>query len=258
MNINPKILAQIAALPDGEIKESLRKSYLTCCEKMDDYHKLEQIRVRDDFKRRDYDAKLTRAGLYGRNRNISFTSLIDDEKLGDYPKGYIEGHRLLCHFVSDYRASFKGECRPDEREYENIVLAGPTGVGKTYMAASLANHCVLNNLPVFFVSVPYYTRTIVHMYRVSNDEASKIERKIMNCPFVVLDDLGAEDTKKDWVTSLVEAIFIERYNRGYLTLCTTNLTFTAFKSTYGDRVFDRVFERGKMHTIDGRSFRTGI
>ena len=258
MDINPRILAQIAALPDGEIKESLRKSYLTYCEKMDDFHKLEAIRVKDDFARRRLDAKLTKAGLYGRNRNISFTALIDDERITDYPKGYLEGYRLLCNFVADYRATFKGDVRPNEREYENIVLAGPTGVGKTYMASALANHCVLNDLPVFFVSVPYYTRTIVHMYRVNNDEASKIERKIMNCPFVILDDLGAEDTKKDWVTSLVEAIFIERYNRGYLTLATTNLTFTQFKSTYGDRVFDRVFERGKMQTIEGKSFRTGI
>lgn len=62
---------------------------------------------------------------------------------------------------------------------------------------------------------------------------------------VVLDDLGIEFIdKKGWFLQSIDAFVDARYSEYLPTLITTNLTATAFKHRYSERVVDRLREGG--------------
>ena len=66
---------------------------------------------------------------------------------------------------------------------------------------------------------------------------------------VVLDDLGAE-WGSSYVTSKIDAIFSERYNRKKSTIVTTNLAGQALRSRYPDRIIDRLRETTQIITFN--------
>ena len=53
-----------------------------------------------------------------------------------------------------FGAAFEASLAYAEQPSGWLVLTGPNGSGKTHLAAAIANHCIENGRPVFFVHVP--------------------------------------------------------------------------------------------------------
>jgi DNA replication protein DnaC len=79
-----------------------------------------------------------------------------------------------------------------------------------------------------------------------------------DCRYLGLDELGFEPlVAKNWgneISPVVATIF-ERYNRGAVTVITTNDNMKDLRSKYGERVHDRLVEQYDIISFNFKSFR---
>jgi len=135
------------------------------------------------------------------------------------------------------------------------VLAGPVGGGKTVAAA----HAMAVNLPwhhderrpLKALFVPAYELMQISPY------GSDLER-LSQPDVLVLDDLGREYLdEKGFLLALIDALLNHRYDRGLITVMTTNLNAVSFSKRYGERIVDRLREVGTFIEANIASQRGG-
>lgn len=94
--------------------------------------------------------------------------------------------------------------------------------------------------------------------KVSIEQKDRWEHIVQKAPLVVLDDVGTEKRTGDLPASF-GAAFSDLVNKVYggrrRLIITCNLTRETFRSTYGDREFDRIRHVGKWSDIAGQSVR---
>jgi DNA replication protein DnaC len=103
-----------------------------------------------------------------------------------------------------------------------LVLSGPHGVGKTHLAASIANVHLEAGNPVFFSIVP----DLLDHLRAAFAPTSEVPYdalfdRIREAGLLVLDDLGAENSTA-WATEKLFQLINYRYNYRMPTVITTN------------------------------------
>lgn len=120
-----------------------------------------------------------------------------------------------------------------------MLLHGNCGVGKTHLAAAIANHCMnAHSMSVYFRVVP----DLLDQLRATFDPESGLgydERftQIRNCQLLVLDDLGTENTTS-WATEKLYQLINHRYNEQLPTVITTNQDFKAIDRRILSRILD--------------------
>ncbi|MDA1278968.1 MAG: ATP-binding protein [Chloroflexi bacterium] len=117
-----------------------------------------------------------------------------------------------------------------------LVLSGPSGTGKTHLAAAVGNALVEAGQPVRFVSVP----DLLDHLRSAFDPAvgaqyDQIFLQAIEAPLLILDDLGAQSSTA-WADEKLDQIITQRYNRRLPTLVTTGFRFEEL----GDRLRTRL------------------
>lgn len=100
------------------------------------------------------------------------------------------------------------------------LFYGARGTGKTMLAAIIANERLKQGLPALFYSAPNLFGDIRDAIRSGKTE--EVVRSVMNAPFLILDDLGAE-RMTGWVGERLYMIINHRYNEELPTLITSNL-----------------------------------
>jgi DNA replication protein DnaC len=103
-----------------------------------------------------------------------------------------------------------------------FVMFGNYGVGKTHLAASIANELLRRQWQVLFTVVPdlldHLRSTFGPSSEVKYDERAELVR---NVPLLVLDDLGTENTTL-WAREKLFQIINHRYNERLATVFTSN------------------------------------
>jgi DNA replication protein DnaC len=117
-----------------------------------------------------------------------------------------------------------------------LVLCGPSGTGKTHLAAAVGNALVEADQPVRFVSVP----DLLDHLRSAFDPAvgaqyDEIFLQAIEAPILILDDLGAQSSTA-WADEKLDQILTHRFNRRLPTLVTTGTKFEEL----GDRLRTRL------------------
>jgi len=74
------------------------------------------------------------------------------------------------------------------RNAHNIIITGPTGVGKTYLACALANRACRMGYSAFYIRIPRLFQELA----IARGDGSypKIMKKLAKVKILVLDDLG--------------------------------------------------------------------
>jgi len=138
------------------------------------------------------------------------------------PSSFREAYHAAQRFVTDMQGW--------------LVLCGPSGTGKTHLAAAVGNALVESDQPVRFVSVP----DLLDHLRSAFDPAvgaqyDEIFLQAIEAPILILDDLGAQSSTA-WADEKLDQILTHRYNRRLPTLVTTGMRFDEL----GDRLRTRL------------------
>jgi hypothetical protein len=141
----------------------------------------------------------------------------------------------------------------DDGTDQCIVLAGPTGTGKTHaMIAGFRRSAIWYRSACVYWTFPALVRALI------SDGSDEVLERAIEADLLAIDDMGSTYLKPDGVAEAsIEEILVSREANEALTLLTTNLTLVQFRDVFGDRISDRIAgDWGDWHAITGDSMRT--
>ena len=134
-----------------------------------------------------------------------------------------------------------------------VLLYGPTGTGKTYLAACIANALIDKGHRVIFTSLSQIERTLQSKKADRQDYIDLLSR----VPLVVLDDIGTQrDTS--YMNEIVYDVINARYTAGLPLIGTTNLTLAELskpEERKEQRIYGRLLEMCYPVEVKGRNKR---
>lgn len=142
------------------------------------------------------------------------------------------------------------------REHLNILITGPTGVGKSYIASALAHAACRADFSVRCFRLP---RLIEELARhAALQRRSAFYRQLAKVDLIVIDDFGLAPLNSETVRDLLE-ILDDRYDRGS-TLITSQLPVDQWHAYLGDRtladaILDRLVHNSYRLVLTGDSMR---
>lgn len=143
-------------------------------------------------------------------------------KLTQVMKNYVE------HFPELYKQG------------KGLLLYGPVGRGKTFMAACAANALINKGYTVLMTNFARIANTTSGMYEGKQAYFDSLNRYDV----LILDDLAAE-RKTEFMQEIVFSVIDARYRAGKPLIITTNLSMEELKKPSElshQRIFDRVLE----------------
>jgi len=142
------------------------------------------------------------------------------------------------------------------REQRNVLLCGPTGVGKSHLAQGLAHEACVQGRNVLFVQTH---KMLQHIHGGRADDTRDRRLQIYLRPdLLVLDDFGLRPLQSSGPEDLYDVID-GRYERGSI-LLTSNRAPNEWPELFGDPLLasaglDRLLHHAEVLIITGPSFR---
>ena len=140
--------------------------------------------------------------------------------------------------------------------HENLLLCGPTGVGKSHLANGLAIEAMKRDLRV--LSRPLQ-RLLADLHAArANGSYPRLLARVLTVDLLVLDDFGLQPLSAQAAQDLYE-IISERYESGSL-IITSNRAFEEWAEVFGNELLasaalDRLTHHAHTLIIRGESYR---
>ncbi len=141
---------------------------------------------------------------------------------------------------------------------ENVVMLGPSGVGKTHIALALCHRAVMAGYKARFI-----TAADLMMQLAGAKTQSRLKeyfnRAVLGPKLLVIDEIGYLPFGRD-EANLFFNVVAKRYERGSMVL-TSNLPFTQWAGAFADdqtltaAMLDRLLHHAHIVQITGESFR---
>lgn len=187
-----------------------------------------------------YDKKLTRRLRYARLRHQASVEDVDYRS----PRGLDRAlfHKLAAGSWIDV--------------HDNLVITGPTGVGKSFLASALGQKACRDNHSVLYQRVPKLFGDLA-MAR-GDGRYGRLFRALGGVSVLILDDWGLEPLTPEARHDLLE-ILEERYGRRS-TIITSQLPVDKWHQvighpTYADAILDRLLHNAQRIELQGDSLR---
>lgn len=139
---------------------------------------------------------------------------------------------------------------------QNIIITGPTGVGKTYLTCALANRACRMSFSAFYIRIP----NLFQQLAIARADGSypKIMKKLTKTKVLVLDDLGLAPMNAAERRDLLEVI--EDRHSLASTIVATQLPIENWHDnirdpTIADAILDRLIHNAHKIYLKGESMR---
>jgi DNA replication protein DnaC len=144
------------------------------------------------------------------------------------------------------------------REERNVLLCGPTGVGKTHLAQALAHEACRRGFDVVFTSASKMLRHL-HAGRADNSYDRRMAMYI-RADLLVVDDFGLKPMGPNGAEDLYDVID-DRYSQRRSILLTSNRAPAEWPAWIGNPLLasaglDRLIHNAHVLIITGPSYRT--
>lgn len=190
------------------------------------------------------------SGIPDRFINYDFRHFVDDfQTHGDNQSKVLDVLNVCMQFVRG--------------EYDNLILSGKNGTGKTMLACIIISHCIRNPRKeyVFNLKNNIYTEAIKLVRYIKNswrNETSYSEQdaidKFTRPDLLVIDEIGMQygsNTESQFITEIIN----DRYNQQKRTILAGNVTIAEIEDLLGSRIVDRFRQNGKVLVFDWNSYR---
>jgi DNA replication protein DnaC len=139
---------------------------------------------------------------------------------------------------------------------QNLVMTGPTGCGKTYLACALGHHACLHGYQVRY----FRASRLFEQLTISHGDGSylKLLSQIAKTDILIIDDWGLEELTQPQKNDLLE-IMEDRHN-SKSTIITSQLPMTKWHGfindpTLADAILDRLLHNAHKLNLKGESMR---
>ena len=141
--------------------------------------------------------------------SCSFDNIGRGSERGDFAGK--ETFKKACAAAREYAAEPRGW----------FILVGPSGTGKTFLAAAIANECIRRGFSAFFQTVPDLLDHLRSAFAPESDlPYDNLFEQVKNTPLLVLDDLGVQ-AGTPWAREKLDQLLNHRFVRELPTVITT-------------------------------------
>jgi DNA replication protein DnaC len=142
------------------------------------------------------------------------------------------------------------------RKHQNVLITGPTGVGKTYIACALAHKACREGITVSYIRAP----RLYHELAISKADGSyaKFMGRLSRSRLLLIDDFGLAPMTDSEARNFLEVIE-DRYLSGS-TILTSQLPLENWHEAMGDptladAILDRLVHNAHKIALKGESMR---
>jgi DNA replication protein DnaC len=119
-----------------------------------------------------------------------------------------------------------------------FVLVGPTGTGKTHLAAAIGNDRLKHGHPALFMVVPDLLDHLRSAYAPGSEMGyDELFETVRDAPLLILDDLGAQISTQ-WASEKLFQLFNHRYIYRLATVVTSNNSLDEIGGRLASRMSD--------------------
>lgn len=139
-----------------------------------------------------------------------------------------------------------------DSEKNSLLFLGGVGVGKTHLAAAIANELIDRGIPVLFGTF------IDHLQKIKDEfNHASIDTylsRMKSIPMLVIDDLGKE-RKSEWTQQVLFDVINYRYEHLLPTIITTNFTDAELMNYVSNATTSRLNEMSTAIHINATDYR---